>query len=84
MTSSLDAVMAAAKYWGTSTGTANKITTNIGTGDRSLQAVLTHLSAFLLGPSTYDGSTAVYYSSDGGVLLQKYTLTTKSRAVATA
>jgi len=29
-------------------------------------------------------STAVYYSSDGSVLLLKYALTTKSRAVTTA
>lgn len=80
MTSSKNAVIALVDYWG---ATGNAIATNIGTGDRTFPELLTGLSAYMWGNSTYDGSTVAYYTSDGSVELWSALLTTASRTVTT-
>lgn len=80
MTSSKNAIIAVADYWG---ATNNSMATNIGTGDRTVGDLLTGMSAYIFGNATYDGSTAAYYTSDGGTELWSYELTTAKRTVTT-
>ena len=80
MTSSKNALIALVDYWG---ATGNAISTDIGTGKRTFPDLLTGMSAYLWGNSTYDGSTVAYFSSDGSVELWSALLTTKSREVTT-
>ena len=80
MTSSKNAILAVDKFFG---ATNNSITTNIGTGDRTLGDLMTGMGAYLFGNATYDGATAAYYTSDGGTELFSYELTTEKRTVTT-
>lgn len=80
MSSDRSAMISLVDYWG---ATGNAIATNIGTGGRTFPELMTGLSAYLWGNSTYDGSTVAYYSSDGTVELWSALLTTANRTVTT-
>jgi hypothetical protein len=79
MTSSKNAIIALVDYWG---ATGNAISTSLGTGTRTFQELLYGMSNYLWGDATYDGTTAVYYSS-GSTAVWQYVLSTSKRTVTT-